>query len=240
MKNLVLTCMATTFAASLCTAAPADDVKAAAKKLAEAANYSWTSRAELANVQFTPPTIEGKTEKGGYTLLTQRRDDNVTEAVLKGSKGVLKTDEGWKTADELGQPGGGPGRGGMMGRMLLTTKPPAEDVESLLAKVKDLKAAEGVISGVLTEDGAKELLRFRRGPRAGQPEPPAPKNAKGSVKFWIKDGALTKYEVKVQGTITFGQDQQERDMDRTTTVEIKDVGTTKVQVPDDAKKKLGA
>jgi hypothetical protein len=30
----------------------------------------------------------------------------------------------------------------------------------------------------------------------------------------------------------------DRDIDRTTTVEIKDVGTTKIQVSDDAKKKL--
>jgi hypothetical protein len=237
MKTLVLTCTVTALAAALCAAAPTDDVKAAAKKLADKTNYSWTSKSEMPGSQFTPPTTEGKTEKGGYTVITQKRDENVTQAVLKGDKGVLKTDEGWKTADELGQPGGG--RGGMMGRMLLNTKPPADDVESLVGKVKDLKAADGAISGDLTEQGAQELLRFRR-PRAGQEGPPPAKNAKGSVKFWVKDGLLSKYEVKVQGTVTFGQDQQERDIDRTTTVEIKDVGTTKVEVPEDAKKKIGA
>jgi len=236
MKTLIVTCMATAFAASL-GAAPADDVKTAAKKLADKPNYAWTSKSEMPGSQFTPPTTEGKTEKAGYTVVTVKRDDNVTVAVLKGDKGVVKTDEGWKTADELGQPGGG--RGGMMGRMLLNTKPPADDVESLVGKVKDLKVADGAISGDLTEKGAQELLRFRR-PRAGQDAPPPPKNAKGSVKFWLKDGVLAKYETKVQGTVTFGQDQQERDIDRTTTVEIKDVGTTKVEVPEDAKKKLGA
>ena len=239
MKTLILTCTITAFAASLCAAAPADDVKAAAKKLGDAANYAWTIKSEMAGAQFTPPTTEGKTDKGGFTVITQKRDDNVTEAVLKGDKGVLKTDEGWKTADELGQPGGGQGRGGMMGRMLLTTKRPADDVEGLVGKVKELKADAGVISGDLTEQGAQELLRFRR-PRPGQDAPPPAKNAKGSVKFWVKDGTLTKYEYRVQGTVTFGQDQQEREMDRTTTVEIKDVGTTKVAAPEDAKKKLGA
>ena len=56
------------------------------------------------------------------------------------------------------------------------------------------------------------------------------------MKFWIKDGELSKYEFKVQGKVSFNGN--ERDVDRTTTVEIKDVGTTKVEVPEDAKKKL--
>jgi hypothetical protein len=33
---------------------------------------------------------------------------------------------------------------------------------------------------------------------------------------------------------------EDREVSRTTTYEIKDVGTTKVEVPEDAKKKLGA
>jgi hypothetical protein len=40
----------------------------------------------------------------------------------------------------------------------------------------------------------------------------------------------------VQGTVSFNGN--DRDVDRTTTVEIKDVDTTKIQVSDDAKKKL--
>jgi hypothetical protein len=67
---------------------------------------------------------------------------------------------------------------------------------------------------------------------------PEPKNAKGSVKFWIKDGVLSKYELKQQGTVTFNGD--DRDIDGTTTVQIKDMGTTKIQVPDEAKKKLSS
>jgi hypothetical protein len=56
------------------------------------------------------------------------------------------------------------------------------------------------------------------------------------VKFWIKDGVLSKYEFKVTGKVSFNGN--DRDVDRTTTVEIKDVGTTKVEVSDEAKKKL--
>ena len=40
----------------------------------------------------------------------------------------------------------------------------------------------------------------------------------------------------MQGKVSFNGN--DRDVDRTTTVEIKDVGTTKVEVPEGAKKKL--
>jgi hypothetical protein len=83
----------------------------------------------------------------------------------------------------------------------------------------------------LTEEGAKTLLSFRR--RGG--EGPPVSNAKGSIKFWLKDGMIFKYQFKLQGTMNFGGDDQE--VDRTTTVEVKDVGATKVVIPDDAKAK---
>src|SRR5439155_13884138 len=89
-------------------------------------------------------------------------------------------------------------------------------------------------SGDLTEDGAKSLLTF--GGRGGGGNAPEISGAKGAVKFWVKDGVLSKYEFKVQGKVSFNGN--DRDIDRTTTVEIKDVGTTKVNVPEEAKKKL--
>ena len=60
--------------------------------------------------------------------------------------------------------------------------------------------------------------------------------AKGSVKFWVKDGLLSKYEIKVQGKVTVNGN--DREVDRTTKIEIKDIGSTKIEVPEDAKKKL--
>jgi len=77
------------------------------------------------------------------------------------------------------------------------------------------------------------LLGARR--REGQ-EPPKTSDAKGSVKFWVKDGALTKYEINVQGKVAAGE--RTFDINRTMTVEIKDVGSTKLEVPAEAKQKL--
>jgi hypothetical protein len=64
------------------------------------------------------------------------------------------------------------------------------------------------------------------------------KDAKASIKFTIKDGNLTKFEMHVTGTRSFNGN--DNDVDQTTTTEIKDVGTTTIDVPADAKAKLGA
>ena len=84
----------------------------------------------------------------------------------------------------------------------------------------------------LTEAGAKEMLSFR-GRQGG--DGPAVSGAKGTAKFWMKDGVVSKIEYHLQGSINFNG--QDRDIDRTTTIEIKDVGTAKVEVPEEAKKK---
>ena len=121
-----------------------------------------------------------------------------------------------------------------LARMLQNYKLPVGQADDLASKAKTLKKVEGAYTGELTEDGAKELLTFRG--RAAASNGPTATNAKGSVKFWLKDGLLTKYQVQVQGSVSFNGN--DRDVDRTTTVEIKEVGTTKVTVPDEAKKKL--
>lgn len=86
-------------------------------------------------------------------------------------------------------------------------------------------------SGSLTEAGARALMSFRR--TGGGP---TISNAKGSVKFWLRDGELAKYQA--QGRMTWNEN--EVDIDRETTVEIRDVGTTKVELPAAAKAKLAS
>ena len=61
--------------------------------------------------------------------------------------------------------------------------------------------------------------------------------ASGLVKFWVK-ARKQATEFIVRGKITTGEEKREVDLSRTTTVEIKEVGSTKVSLPEDAKKKL--
>lgn len=167
-------------------------------------------------------------------MISTEMQNVTTEAVIKGDKGAVKTADGWKAASELEAPGGA-NRGAMFQRMLLATKAPGSEVADLATKVKELKKESEVLSGDLTEEGAIKLMTMGR---RNRPDAPAPKDAKGNVKVWIKDGLIQKYVLSVQGKVTFGQDQQERTIERITTTEIKDVGTTKLEIPDEAKKKV--
>lgn len=216
---------------------PKDTVKNAAKKLAEQTSYSWRTTVETASdSRFRPGPTEGKTEKDGFTCLAMTRGENTFEAFMKGEKAVIKTDEGWQTVEDLTAGGGGGGQGNparFMARTLQNYKLPAAQIEELVAKVKDLALADGAYAGELTEEGVKQLLMFGRRPGA---EPPPISNAKGSVKIWLKDGLPAKYEVKVQGTVTFNNNDM--NVDRTTTTEIKEIGKTKLEVPAEAKQKL--
>ena len=110
---------------------------------------------------------------------------------------------------------------------------PAKQAVEIAGDATELTLADGVYSGDLTEEGAKALMTFSRGGGG-----PSISNAKGSAKFWLKDGALTKYQYKVTGTMDWNGNQF--DVDRETTVEIKDVGATTVEVPEPAKSKLGS
>jgi len=234
MKKIILVNAIALFAATL-WAAESEDVKAAAKKLADQKNYSWKTTVVVPEgSQFRPGPTEGKTEKEGYTLLSMSLRDNTMEAVLKGEKGAAKVEGEWRTLAEMAED---QGMGSFMAARLKSYRTPAVEAGELAGQTKDLKKDGDAFAADLTEEGAKDLLRFR-GRRAGGDSPPAPKNAKGSVKFWVKDGQLAKYEYKVSGTVSFGG--EDRDVERTTTIEIKEVGTTKIEVPEEAKKKLGA
>jgi hypothetical protein len=219
--------------------APKDAIKDAIKKLADAGSYSWKATVDTGGGggggPFRPGPTEGKVGKDGFACVSITRGENTTEAVIKGDKRVVKTQEGWQTPDELAAAGGGGGGGRGRGGAIRALRVPTVEAEDLLGKVKELKVGEGVCSGDLTEEGAKSLLSF--GGRGGGGQTQAT-GAKASVKFWVKEGVLSKYEYNVQGTVSFGG--QDRDINRTTTVEIKDVGTTTVTVPEDAKKKLSS
>ena len=232
MKRTILFSAMTLAAGSLIAAgsSPKDDITAAAKKLGEKPNYSWkTTVAVPADAQFRPGPTEGKTEKDGYTHVAMTFGDNTTQAVLKGDKAAVTDRDGeWQSATDLES---AEGRGRFLGRMARNIKTPAVQAADLAAGAKDLKKDGDIYSGDLTEDVAKAFLRFGRGG-----DGPTVSNAKGSVKFWLKDGALAKYEYKLKGTVSF--DGNDRDVERTTTVEIKDVGSIKVNVPEEAKKKL--
>lgn len=237
MKKLFILATAGLFGASLLCAADdaKTDVTAAAKKLGDKGNYSWTATSKSegggggGGRGFGGGSTEGQTAEGIVYLKTTFGDRTMHTAA-KGEKVIVKGEDEWEVPDADAQ---GPGRFAAL--RMRTFKAPAAEAADLADKAKSLKSADGAVSGDLSEDGVKALLAF--GGRRGGADAPAPKEAKGSVKFWVKGGELTKYEFNVQGKV-MGRDEQEFAINRTTTVEIKDAGKTKLSLPDDAKKKL--
>jgi hypothetical protein len=208
-------------------------VSDAAKQLGDKLNYSWTSTSKEADGstgRLGP--MDGKTEKGGLTYLSFTVSDVPVEVYIKGEKGAAKALEGWQSFEDISQTGGS---AAAIVKYLRNSKVPVGESIALAEKADELKEADGVVSGDLKEEAVKELLMRGARRREGQ-DPPKITGSKGSVKFWIKEGVLAKYEVNVQGKVVAGD--RETDVNRTTIVEIKEPGTTKLELPADAKEKL--
>ena len=241
MKKVTATTLIAIAAGSLMAADGKADIEAAAKKLSETANYSWTAKTESQN-QFREGDRDGKTEKGGYTVLNMAgREDQQIQAVLKGEKAVIKAGDTWQSAEALAESDDQENRRmRFVARRVQGFKVPHAEAQDLIKHAADLKKDEdGIYTGKLTPEGLKAVYGrgFRRGGGDGGDGPDV-SGLNGRVKFWLKDGAIAKYSRYINGSMKFGD--RDVEVDTTTTTEIKDVGSTKVTVPEDAKKKLGA
>jgi hypothetical protein len=228
MKRIALLSALILFAAVARAAEPKEEVVAAAKKLGEQENYSWKQTSE--GGQFRPGPSDGRVNKDGEIYVTMTgRDNNLIEAVIKGEKGAMTNQDGdWQSLSEIEAQTEGFGR--FRAGMIRNIKAPAKQAADLANDAKELKKDGDAIAGDLTEEGAKKLMAFRGGPQFEI------KNPSGSVKFWIKDGMISKYQYHSKGTVNFNG--EDRDIDRTTTVEVNKIGETKVNIPEAAKKKL--
>ncbi len=241
MKRSILLGILALTATSLMAAdgGPSDEVKAAIKKLKDSGSFTWKTTTENASGNGPGPTV-GKVNEDGVIYMARTFNDNTFESIKKGEKVAIKTQDGWQTPEEMadaagnGGNGGRRGRGAMAGRMMRNY---AEVAAELVDGVKEIKDSGGIYVGDLTEDAAKrQLTAFGGRGRGGNGTPPEVSGAKGSVKIWVKEGVLSKVVLHVQGTVSRGG--QDQDVDRTTTVEFKDIGSTKIEIPEEAKKKL--
>jgi len=209
-----------------------DELQSVIKKLGQKENYGWRTTNDFGGFIST---AEGKANKEGLIQVAVTFGENTTTAYLKGGKGAVKTpEEDWQSLSDLAAAvESEPGPRSFLVRRLQTYKAPAEQAADLASKLKSVKKQDGAYFGELTEEGAKDVLSFGRRRTGNAPEP---KNAKGSVRFWSKDGVLTKYQMKLEGTVSFGG--EERDLEGSVTVEIKEIGTTKLELPEAAKKKM--
>lgn len=246
MKRNIMVFAAVCMATASGLAAPKDQVDAAVRKLIDGGNYSWSiTVTNLLPIDKEIPVRDrrflrgpgpswGKIIKEGYMLITRvaYRGTN-TQTLVKGQKCVIKDQDGsWKTPKEM--PMGLGARGGIAE----VNQPPTVDALNLLEAVREFNVANTALSGKLRT----EAMSNRSNPFSGKvsdalnAESPQLDNAKGNVKFWVKDGVLEKIEHNLQGTISL--EGKAIPINRTTIVEFKDIGNTTFVVPEEARKKL--
>ena len=220
------------FGATAAQADPKQELAQAIGSLQNKTNYSWTATT-VPHGERTPwvqSPINGKTEKGGRTYFAFSIEGNQVEAAFLGTRSAINTDGVWELATEL------TGERLALANRLQAFKAPAVEAEELLNQSQNLRRnRDGSFEAELPAPVVKEMLaeRSRSGIQEG-----GPANPKGSVKFWVRNGVLEKFEYTLQGKIIIPDFRQEFDVDRTTTVEIKNVGSTRVTLPPAAMQKL--
>jgi hypothetical protein len=185
---------------------------------------------------------------------------------------VIETEQGWRRPDELehtefeadpapatigptghapilGGPPLGPrspaGRRGRGGRdrpeaaysnIQLGLSLPHEELAVIVTSHTSFVLEGDTVSGALTDLGA-QLLLVRDGQQAI-----APRKAAGTFKLWLQNGAVVKYQVRLEGLLSVeaGGVRREIVVQQRTDTAIRDVGTTLVDVPDQARLRLGS
>ena len=234
MKTKVLFTLLAMAAGSLLAAesGPKGEIIAAAKKLAQQ-GYSWKTALETGNFSNTS---EGKADKDGMVQLTMTFNDNTTQAFLKDKKGAIKLqDQDWQSLEEMNSADNsqrGPGR--FMGRMLKRLQVPCGPSRGHRRQDQGDHQRRRCLYRRPDRSRGQVPARLRR--RATRRHSAGSLGRQGLGQDSLKDGLLSKYELRLQGTMSFNG--EDREMNRTTTVEIRDVGKTTLDVPADAKKKL--
>ena len=232
MSKLVLLCALICLSSAAFAADESNPIIDAAKKLSDSPNYSWRAFTQDSSNGGTTISQEGKTEKDGFTLLSFSSGDYFVRVALKGGKGLVNIGEGWKSADDLADQRR---TARFVTRIVGGFKSPAALAQQLATLTKNLKQDGETYIAQLIGNDANEVnapLSSFRGGGGGREMT----NAKATVTFWIRDGVLEKLQVRSTGTISRGGNDM--NVDRTTTVEFRDVGNTKVELPEDLKKKL--
>ena len=199
-QHIVCTLAATVIGSiAMANAGELEDVKAAAKKLGEADNYTWLQTTKVpADAQFQPQPVNGKADKDGTVDYKTSFFNNEMHAVIKGEKAAMLGQEGnWQSLDELSN-NEGPGR--FMASLIRGIEAPSVQVAEIAATVEGWKSEDGALSGELTKEGAIGLMRWGGRNNSNGPEI---FGAVGDAKFWIKDGALVKYQYHVEGLMEF-------------------------------------
>ena len=215
-----------------------DDLKNAVHKLSQVGNYAWSISSRNSgetSEKYGFGSGEGKVERGGVLWLRTQESPPV-EVIAKGPKMAVRLEDGWALERELSAPGAGRRHPNLaLVRSLKNRARPSAEAGELLKHVKELSTGpEGYFTTTLAPEDTKELLHkyLRNTGRTADISSPG-----GSLAFWVSDGILNKYELRLRGTVTFTAPVPSTwAADEVITVSMSDLGTARVDVPEDVKR----
>lgn len=208
--------------------------------------------------------LMGQHEKGGFTKIyffagphipsdaprpTRARVGFTDTEPWISNRWVFETDEGWKTLQQLPAPSlpmrGGPVTRGIFSRSVSVgtslrsfgTRRPDHEIAALIDGLEGVESlGAGLYCAELTPETVTELVAIPLPPVPVLMPTPSIKNATGSVRFWLRDGALVRYELTVSATrVNRGPSAPFNfKVDR----ELTNVGSTVVDVPPEVKEKF--
>lgn len=108
--------------------------------------------------------------------------------------------------------------------------PPHEELGIIVSSYTDLQVQPQFASGTLSDLGAALLLIREEKPDT------KPLAAAGIFRLWFQDGRVIRYQLRLEGLVTQGR--KTIPLRTSTTTIIKDVGTTRMTVPEMARMKL--
>lgn len=183
-----------------------------------ATDTGWKTIEELPIVRDTEPILgtDGMGDPG--SILT------TPGAVTGGGGSILPLPKG---DDERGRR--------VYSNLQMGISHPHEDLGVIVSSGTELRASGEVLTGTLTELGAQLLLV-----RDGQPEI-TPEQGAGTFTIWMRAGMVQRFQVKLEGVLAIktGLGTKRVTVNQTTHTVIRDVGTTRVEVPAEARRKLG-
>jgi len=243
MKNALLCALAAACTAISSAAAaedPREELIAAIKKLGDAPNFTYTvtgSSSSNRRTRNTHRTSEFQIEKPDLAYMALRYSNFTNVVVIKGTAGVIKTEDGWKTLADAESRVLSPGdarrqsrvaaRGFLDDRGKVIQLAVTAAIEKQARALKNLKFVDDAFIGELPPE---EFGGRTFGPGTGVV---MPTKAQGTVKYWLKQGVLWKTETDTE--TEYGEDDHVSSL---TNIEYKNVGTTKIKIPDEAQKLL--
>jgi hypothetical protein len=207
-----------------------EDLGNAVKKATEMECYAFKIDVQPGKGK-KPPVVEGKYQKDQPMALKS----GSVEGFKKAAQVIVKDGEEYKRVD---RPKKAPKKGADAGVSFYEVKMPHEELEGLdqgFDKVEKAAEKDGdctVWSGALLPETARKF-----GSTGSKAEVKGNYTYSGTAKVWITpQGLISKYSYSLQ--IKGQNNKGEFDLHSQKTVELSEIGTAKVELPDAAKKAL--